>query len=230
MSETERIARAYQEMEARAGGRWSGANPGNRRILAERRRAFKRLLTGAGWTPLGDRRVIEVGSGTGSELAWLVEVGARPSRLVGVDLLANRVAVARQAYPEIEFHEGNAEHLDFADASFDLALAITIFSSILDRTMARNVAAEIVRVLKPGGGLLWYDVRYDSVSNPNVKAVPRRRIQELFPGFQGSLRSVTLLPPLARRLGPATRLVYPALSMLPPLRSHLIGLLRKPEG
>jgi len=40
---------------------------------------------------------------------------------------------------------------------------------------------------------------------------------------------VTLLPPLARRLGPATPLAYPVLAALPPLRSHLIGLLRKPR-
>ena len=228
MTETERIARAYQEMEARAGGRWSISNPGNRLVLAERRRMFTRLLADAGWIPLADRWVIEVGSGTGSELAWLLEVGARSSRLVGVDLLPHRVAVARETYPDIEFREGNAEHLDFADDSFDLAMAITIFSSILDRKMAENVAAEIARVLKGGGGLLWYDVRYDSVSNPNVKAVSRERIAELFPDLRGRLQTVTLLPPVARRLGPATRVAYPALSLFPPLRSHLIGMLRKP--
>lgn len=109
-------------------------------------------------------------------------------------------------------------------------MAITVFSSILDASMARNVAAEIERVMKPGGGLLWYDVRYDSVSNPNVKAVTRRRIAELFPDLHGRLRTATLLPPLARRLGQATSAAYPALAMMPPLRSHLVGFLRKPEG
>jgi len=229
VTETDRIAHAYEQMEARAGERWSLANPGNRFMLAERRRAFTRLLSGAGWIPLADRRVIEVGSGTGSELAWLVELGARASNLVGVDLLEHRVVAARREHPDIEFHHGNAEHLEFSDASFDLVMAITVFSSILDRTMANNVASEIVRVMRPGGGLLWYDVRYDSVSNPNVKAVPRSRIDELFPSLRGSLRTATLLPPLARRLGPATPAAYPVLALLPPLRSHLIGLLRKPQ-
>jgi ubiquinone/menaquinone biosynthesis C-methylase UbiE len=227
LSETDRIARAYQEMEARAGNRWSSANPGNRSILAERRRAFARLLAEAGMNPIGDRRVIEVGSGTGSELAWLVELGARPSNLAGIDLLPDRVAVARSAFPQIDFRQGNAERLDFAGGSFDLAMAITIFSSILDPAMASNVAAEIERVLKPGGGLLWYDVRYDSVSNPNVKAVPRARVRALFPGMEGRLSTTTLLPPLARRLGPATPILYPTLRLLPPLRSHLVGVLRK---
>jgi ubiquinone/menaquinone biosynthesis C-methylase UbiE len=229
MSETERIARAYEEMDARVGDRWSLGNAGNRRILTERRAAFARLLERAGWLPLDGRRVLEVGSGRGKELAWLRELGARSSDLVGVDLLPDRVEVARRAYPEIEFHQGNAEHLEFADASFDLVMAVTIFSSILDRAMAENVAREIVRVLRPGGGLLWYDVRYDSNSNPNVKAVSRARLAELFPDLRGQVETVTLLPPLARRLGPATTVAYPVLALAPPLRSHLVGLLRKPE-
>jgi len=228
MSETDRIARAYDEMEQRAAGRWSLSNPGNRTILRERRRVFIRLLRDAGWVPLAERRVIEVGSGTGSELAWLLELGARAENLVGVELLPHRVATARGAYPSLQFHESNAEHLEFSDASFDLVMAITVFSSILDDSMARNVAAEIRRVIRPGGALLWYDVRYDSNTNRSVKAVGRARVRELFPDLEGRLETVTLLPPLARRLGATTSVAYPFLSLMPPLRSHLVGLLRKP--
>ena len=223
LTEAERIARAYQDLEARAGSRWDGANPGNQAILAERRRWTRRLLD----FPLAGKRILEVGSGTGAELAWMVELGARPGDLIGVDLLADRVASARAAHPGIRFELANAEHLEFADASFDLVLAITIFSSILDRSMQRKVATEMARVLRPGGAVLWYDVRYDSHSNPNVKAVPARRVRELFPTLRGDLRSITVLPPVARRLGPLTSL-YPVLAAVPPLRSHLIGLLRKP--
>ena len=227
MTESERIARAYEQLEARGGSRWSLTNPGNRTILAERRREFRRLLREAGFTPLGERKVLEVGSGTGGELAWLTELGASPGCLTGVDLLPDRVATARREHPQLDFRQGNAEHLEFGDAAFDLVMAITIFSSILDRGMADNVASEIVRVMRPGGALLWYDVRYDSVSNASVKGVGHARIRNLFPALHGSLRSVTLLPPLARRLGPATGVLYPTLASLPPLRSHLVGLLRK---
>jgi ubiquinone/menaquinone biosynthesis C-methylase UbiE len=185
-------------------------------------------MEGAGLLPLAGRRVLDVGSGSGGELAWLLELGARPADLVGVDLLSERVAAARRAYPEIDFRQANAERLEFGDGEFTLVLAITLFSSILDRGMASNVAAEIVRVLAPGGALLWYDVRYDSVSNRNVRAVTVARVRELFPSLQGELRTLTLLPPLARRLGPLTEGAYPLLSGFPPLRSHLVGLLRKP--
>ena len=226
MSETERIARAYRRLEATAGARWSLDNAGNRAILEERRAAFRRLLAGAGLLPLGERPVLEVGSGTGGELAWLTELGASPAALTGVDLLGDRVATARRAHPGIDFRQGNAERLEFESGSFELVMAITVFSSILDPAMARNVAGEIVRVLRPGGALLWYDVRYDS-TNASVKGLGESRVRELFAPLDGRLSPVTLLPPLARRLGPLTRLGYPALAALPPLRSHLVGLLRK---
>ncbi len=228
MNETERIAAAYRKLEATAGSRYDLRNRGNQQMLEERRRLAKRLLDHAGWIPLGDRRVLEVGSGTGAELAWMLNLGASPSRLVGVDLLPDRVTAARYAYPKIEFREANAERLDFSDASQDLVMAITVFSSILDESMAANVAAEIHRVIRPGGALLWYDFRYDSPANRNVRGVGGRRVRELFPKLKGKLYSVTVLPPLVRRLGPLTTAAYPVLAVVPPLRSHLLGLLQKP--
>lgn len=227
MAETDRIARAYRELEANAGSRWDLSNRGNQLILAERRRLATALLNRAGWIPLSGRRVLEVGSGGGSELAWLLELGAPPSMLVGVDLLPDRVAAARAAYPKFEFHAANAEHLDFPGGAFDLVMAFTVFSSILDPSMARNVASEIHRVLKPGGGLLWYDFRYNSPANRHVRGVGLARVRELFPALKGELHSVTVVPPLVRRLGPLTAALYPALATVPPLRSHLMGLLRK---
>jgi len=174
--------------------------------------------------------VLEVGSGSGGELAWLRELGAAASNLIGIDILPDRVAAASRAHPELTFLQGNAEHLEFADGEFDLVMAITVFSSIFDLTMARSVASEILRVLRPGGALLWYDVRYDSLSNRNVRAVTAARVRELFPSLRGELTTVTLLPPLARRLGVLTPGAYPVLSRVPALRSHLLGLLRKPTG
>jgi len=227
LTETDRIARAYRDLEARAGSRYDLRNRGNQLVLAERRRRTRDLLDGAGLIPLGDRRVLEVGCGSGSELAWLVDVGATTSRLVGVDLLADRIAAAQKAHPNIEFRAANAEHLDFPDGAFDLVMAVTVFSSILDEAMARNVASEIQRVLPPGGTLLWYDFRYDNPSNRDVRGVNARSVRELFPKLEGRLQSVTVLPPLVRRLGVLTSAAYPVLATAPPLRSHLIGLLRK---
>jgi len=227
MTEAERIAQAYRSRDKSATRRWDMGNAGNRHILAERRRLTTRLLDRAGWLPLAARRVLDVGSGTGAELAWFREVGARDANLVGIDLLPERVEAARKSYPGLEFHAGNAERLPFPDSSFDVVVACTLFSSILDVGMAASVAGEIQRVMRPGGGLLWYDFRYDSPSNPNVRGVGERRVRALFPNLTGELIRLTLVPPLARRLGPLTPAAYPVLVAFPPLRSHLLGLLRK---
>jgi len=228
VKETERIAAAYHELEAKAGSRYDLRNRGNQQVLEERRRLTKKLMARAGWIPIGERTVLEVGCGTGSELAWMLQLGALPERLVGIDLLPERITAARYAYPKLEFRVANAEHLEFADRTQDLVMAITVFSSILDDAMAANVSAEIYRVMRPGGALLWYDFRYNNPGNRNVRGVRARRVRELFPRLEGRLHSVTVLPPFVRRLGAFATIAYPMLSVVPPLRSHLLGLLRKP--
>ena len=223
MTETDRIAQAYRR--PRSVSRWDASNPGNQAILAERRALTRRLLRS-----VAGKRILEVGCGFGGELAAMVELGASPSNLVGVDLLPERVDGARQAHPDIDFRVANAEHLEFAEASFDVVMALTIFTSILDTRMAAGVAAEMRRVLRPGGGVLWYDFRYDNPFNPHVRGVREGAVRRLFPGFTGELYPVTLIPQIARRLGPITAFAYPRLGAVTPLRSHLLGLLTKPDA
>lgn len=230
--EVARITKAYDEYDQRdlATVRWGSGNPGNRAIRAERRRVMRELLTAHGLLPLAHRRVLEVGAGTGHMLAGLRELGAQPANLHGVDLLPRRVEQARRDYPELSFTEANAEQLPFEDASFDLVLLFIILSSILDRDMQRNVAAECLRVLKPGGAILWYDFRYDNPQNPDVRGVRLREVKRLFPGLEADVRLLTLVPQLARRLGRLTGLLYPALASIPPLRTYYMILLTRPPA
>lgn len=230
VSETLRVARAYQRIEAGSAGRWNLDNRGNQLILAERRAVAQRLLERAGLLPLGERSVLEVGCGRGGELAWLQGLGADPVRCFGVDLLPARVAAARRAHPTLEIRVGDGADLDFPSESFDLVMAITLFSSILDRSVASAVAREIRRVLRPGGGLLFYDFRYPSPANRDVRSIGEREVRGWFGGFEGELRSVTVLPPLARRMGPLSEVAYPVLKRIPFIRSHLIGVLTKVQN
>ena len=127
------------------------------------------------------------------------------------------------------FCRANAEQLGFPDGAFDLVLLFTVFTSILDDRMARSVAREVERVLKPGGAVVWYDFRYDNPWNPNVRGMTKATIRSLFADFELKLQMVTLLPPLARRLGRATSILYPVLAAVPLLRTHYLGLLVKPK-
>lgn len=230
--EIERITNVYRgyASDARLDDRRSLANPGNRMILHERWRVITELLGSSGRLPLGDRRILDVGCGYGSELARFVALGANAALCCGVDLIPERIEEARQRYPALDFRIGSAERLDFTDNYFDLVVLSTVFSSILESAMRRAIASEVARVLMPGGAVLWYDIRYPSPTNRNVRPVSEGQLRHLFSGFESSFETVTLLPPLARRLKGRTAILYSNLAAIPFLRSHLVGLMVKPTA
>jgi ubiquinone/menaquinone biosynthesis C-methylase UbiE len=126
------------------------------------------------------------------------------------------------------FFEASADRLPFGDAAFDVVVASTLFSSLPSSELESAVATEVGRVLAPGGWLVWYDLRYGNPSNQSVHGVDAKALRALFPRWSSELRSLTLLPPIARRLGLTTAVLYGPLEWLPVLRSHLIGRLRRP--
>jgi SAM-dependent methyltransferase len=229
--EIARVRRVYREYAERGRGarEWAADHPGNRAMADERTRVLAALLERSGRLPLGDRRVLDLGCGDGEVLAGLLRWGGLPNRLVGIDLQADAVARAQARWPGLRFDVADATAVPYRDASFDLALCFTLFTSILDDGVARRVAAEVRRVLRPGGALLWYDFRVGNPWNPHVRGMSRRSLHTLFPGWQATLRLVTLLPPLARRLHALTPVLYPVLAALPPLRTHWAGLLERPR-
>ena len=229
-SEVDRLKLVYRDYGERGLGKtkWSLTNRGNQAIRQERERKLEGLLQRAGHFPLNSRRILDVGCGTGETLARFEAWGARPENLFGVDLLADRIRRAKEAFPALNFQEANAEALPFENGFFDLVAVLTVFTSILDPQMARNLSLEIHRVLRSGGAVVWYDFRMNNPFNPHVRGISRQGIRRLFPEFDARLVSITVMPPLARRCGSLTDLLYPCLASLPFLRSHYLGLLVKP--
>jgi SAM-dependent methyltransferase len=97
--------------------------------------------------------VIELGCGTGYVSAWLARLGAHP---VGIDNSAAQLATARAFQKEfgIEFPliHGNAEHVPFPSASFDLAFSEYGAAIWAD---PYKWIPEAARVLRPGGQLIF---------------------------------------------------------------------------
>jgi SAM-dependent methyltransferase len=96
---------------------------------------------------------IELGCGTGYVSAWLARRGAHP---VGIDNSEAQLATARRLQAEhgLEFPllHGNAEHVPYPDASFDLAISEYGASIWADPYLWIPEAA---RLLRPGGRLIF---------------------------------------------------------------------------
>ncbi|HVG45492.1 MAG TPA: class I SAM-dependent methyltransferase [Longimicrobium sp.] len=226
--EEARVLRAFARRRP-ADPRYEWSNPGQLFLAQSRERGLLRMLRARGLLPLRDRDVLEVGCGTGSWLRSLVQWGADPARVAAIDLIAERVAEARRlCAPGVRIEVANATAIPHPDAAFDLVLQSTVFTSVLDGETRRRIAAEMLRVLRPGGAVLWYDFHFDNPRNADVKAVTPREVRALFPGCRVSLRRGGLAPPLARRLAPLSWMACHVLEKLPFLCTHHLGVIQRP--
>jgi len=174
----------------------------------------------------GDR-CLEIGCGA---LGWLADViswGVSARDLHGIDLDAARVASGREKLPGADLRVGDAASLPWPPASFRLAIASTVFSSVLDARVRSAIAEEIVRVLAPGGALIFYDLAVGNPKNPDVLPVPRRDLARLFPTLSVRAVSATLAPPLARAVAPRSVALAHLLEAVPFLRTHVLAILVK---
>ena len=191
----------------------------------------RRVLTAlsrCGVSSLAGKRVLEIGCGSGHWLRELVQWGADPHDVVGVDLVPPRLHDAKRlCAPEVRLYCGDGGALALTSSSFDLALQVTAFTSILDAELRRHVASEMLRVVKPDGLILWYDFHIQSPWNPGVRAVGKREIGTLFPGCAIALQRVTLAPPIARLAAPVSWFLCTLLETIPLLRTHYLGVIRK---
>ena len=94
-------------------------------------------------------KVLDVACGTGNVALPLARAGAV---VTGVDIAPNLLVQGRErAAAEglaVTFDEGDAEQLPYADGSFDAV--VTMFGAMF-APRPEVVAAELARVLKPGG-------------------------------------------------------------------------------
>ncbi|NJD26085.1 MAG: methyltransferase domain-containing protein [Betaproteobacteria bacterium] len=123
-------------------------------------------------------RVLDIGSGIGGTSRCLAkEFGCR---VTGIDLTDEycRVAsllTAKVGLDElIDYRQGDATNLPFADNEFDVVWTEHVAMNIPDK---RRLYSEMYRVLKPGGTLAIYDV-LAGPSGPVMFPVPWARTPE----------------------------------------------------
>ena len=210
-----RLEQDYSEYaQSRAKQRaWSSSNPGNVAIRAE---LVDRAMA---YVPAPPAAILDIGCGAGWWLRTLVSRGVAPSRLVGLDALEARADEARAALPQARFDRGDARQLPYRDGEFGLVTMFTVLSSMGTAAEVEAALREAKRVLAPSGTLLVYEPRLPTPLNPRTRYISRRAFRRIL-GPDVRAQSLTLVPPVARRLGRATAAMYPIVVRLPAARSH----------
>jgi SAM-dependent methyltransferase len=222
--ETRAIVSRYARREGSVpGSLYDPLDPYVTMARQERERTLIRCLRAAAMAPLGDKRVLEVGCGMGSNLIELLRLGFQPYNLVGNELQEGRAEQARQRLPtSVTILTGDARELGLENGSFDIVYQSTVFTSILDDRFQETLARRMWSLVRPGGGVLWYDFTWNNPRNPDVRGIPFARVRRLFD--EGVIRRwpITLAPPIGRPLCRMSPRLYPAANALPFLRSHLL--------
>lgn len=224
--EEERIRTVYDARQSDAVV-YSVFNPGHLFMAQQLEREVVGMLQRHKMNPLRNRRILDVGCCAGGHLRDFVKYGALPENLSGIDLLPNGISEARRISPNMDLRCGNAEVLSFDSGIFDMVVQFTVFTSILNNEMKRKVAAEMLRVLKPDGVILWYDYFISKPTNRDVKAVGRKEISTLFPNCTFDFNKVTLAPPIARAIAPYSFFLCYLLEKIPWLRTHYLVVIAK---
>jgi SAM-dependent methyltransferase len=196
---------------------------------------------------LAQARLLDVGCGTGYFVHRLVEFGAEAA--TGVDLMPARVEAARRRYPEAHFVRANAAELPFDDGGFDIAMQFVCFSSVIDAGLRRAIAAEMWRVVRPGGIVVSYDIRPEPGPLRARRWLRTRRLRRQGQVTPSLTPTIGISEDELRRLFPEASLQYASagldfelcaiahrsylaarlLASVPLLRAHGIGVLVKPS-
>ncbi len=227
MTDLDRLRVEYADRARRlaADNRYSSFNQANLFILQQRQRSITQALRTHQLLPLDGKIVLDLGCGSGGVLLEWLGLGVKAGDCHGVDLLPSRLLVARERLPGIGLLCADGCDLPYPEASFDLVLQFTVFSSILDPATRQAIAKEMLRVLRPNGAIVWYDF-WLNPTNRQTQGMRPGEIRQLFPGCHRHLYRVTLAPPLARSLVAISWILALFLEKLRMFNSHYLAIIQ----
>lgn len=226
-SEAVRVKEAYARRPQSAGdNRYSFLNVSHLHRIQEIERRILRILKRTRCADLKQKRILEIGCGTGFWLREFIRWGAEPHHLFGVDLLEDRINRAKQLCPPgVQLRVADASRL-LPCTEFDIVCQMTVFTSILDSGVKEEIARQILRVLKPDGVILWYDFFVNNPRNKDVRGIRRKEILALFPRCRVHLERLTVAPPFARVLSRISPMGYDLASALKVFSTHYLGTIQ----
>jgi len=193
----------------------------------ERERILLKLFRKLQLVP-GENSLLEIGCGSGQKLLEMILLGFSPDKLMGIDLLNNKIEHARNLLPSsLNLVCGDACQMDFGNQTFDIVYQSMAFTSILDKKFQEKLAAKMWYLLKCGGYILWYDFIYNNPKNSDVAGIPLKCIHKLFPEGIITKKHVTLAPPIGRFVTKFHPTMYTLLNSFPFLHTHVLCLIKK---
>jgi len=96
-----------------------------------------------------DRRILDAGCGTGSNLLWLQRY-AGEGEIYAIDMSFQALQMSRQRGSE-RLVQASITNLPFDDSSFDLVASFDVIVQLPTSDAALQAMQEMYRVLKPGG-------------------------------------------------------------------------------
>jgi SAM-dependent methyltransferase len=224
IDETQRLREMYKER----GMLYSPFGNEHLQVIQERERVLLRMLKKFVGVSVTDKRVLDIGCGTGGTLLPMLYYGFQPENCFGVDLLNDRIVKARRRLPNMTFACCSAENIPFEKGTFDLVMMFTCLSSVLDNGIRRRICEESIAMLRPGGSVLIYDMRVNNPFNKGVRAVTLHELKGYFSGLKFSSKTLTLVPQLGRLIGPYSMTLCSILAFVPFLRTHRVTTFQKP--
>ncbi len=183
------------------------------------------LLKNINFSDFSSVEMLDVGCGSGAWLRQVLEWGGNPKMLHGIDILEDRIGLAKSLSPHLDFQVCDGLSIPFGEKSMSMVTANTVFSSIRSSDLRTTLANEMIRVLKNDGIILVSDFRISHPLNKNTIGINLSEIKRLFPNFRIRWSSLTLAPPLSRCLAPFSPLLVHVLEVFfPLLRTHGVFL------
>ena len=96
-----------------------------------------------------DRRILDAGCGTGSNLLWLQRYAGN-GEIYGIDLSLQALQMSRQRTPE-RLIQASITDLPFVDSSFDVVTSFDVLVQLPTPRADEQAMREMYRVLRPGG-------------------------------------------------------------------------------
>ena len=170
-------------------------------------------------------RIADIGCGNGYWLRTFLDWGMEPADVCGIDVDAARLNFASREAPGARLVHADGRAVPFADASFDVVTQFTLFTSLLDPRARSAAAREMLRIVKPGGLVVWYDFFAPNPLNPRTRPVGRRELGDLFAGCAIQMERITFAAPLARLIARVSPSAASAANRSDYLATHYLALI-----